>query len=65
MNKQLTNKDFFFCYNRDVYYYLTNNGVEFITIAREPKDNKMFSLFYRSEKVERLLENYYQEKKVN
>lgn len=65
MNKQLTNKDFFFCYNRDVYYYLTNNGVEFITIAREPKENKMFSLFHRSEKVERLLENYYQEKKVN
>jgi len=65
MEQQLSNKDFFFCYNRDIYFYLTENNIDFITIAREPKNNRMFSLFYRSDKVEELLKNYNLEKKVN
>lgn len=64
-NKQLTNKDFFFCYNRDIYFYLIQNGLDFITIAKEPKNDKMFSLFYRSDKLESLLSEYNNsEKKV-
>lgn len=68
MDQQLTNKDFFFCYNRDIYFYLTENNVDFITIAREPKNNRMFSLFHKTKEVDRLLAEYNkqaQEKRVN
>lgn len=60
-NKQLTNKDFFFCYNRDLVNHLISKGYRFITIAKEPRNLKTFTLFYRSDNLEQELKNYNQQ----
>lgn len=54
----MDNKQFFFCYNKDLAKHLTNNNFRYITIAKEPKNLKTFTLFYRSEELENELTNY-------
>jgi len=55
----MDNKQFLFCYNSSLFRYLTEeNNFNYITIAREPKNNKMFSLFYRSDSLNRKLAEY-------
>lgn len=56
---QMNNKQFFFCYSSQLFKYLTEeNSFDYITIAREPKNNKMFSLFFRTNKLNQKLIEY-------
>lgn len=52
------NKSYFFCYNKAVSDYLTSHGIQLITIAREPKSNKLYSLYERTPKLNSLLDTY-------
>lgn len=42
------NEDYFYCYDRLLFDYLSNAGFRFITKARNIKDNRVFSLFERT-----------------
>jgi len=49
---------YFYCYNKSVSDFLVSNGLKFITVAREPKSNKLFSLYEQSPKLKELLVQY-------
>ena len=49
---------YFFCYNKRVSDYLQQNGLQYITVARDPKTNKLFSLYKQTPELSRLLIQY-------
>ena len=49
---------YFFCYNKRVSDYLQQNGLHYITVARDPKTNKLFSLYKQTPELSRLLTQY-------
>lgn len=57
-NKQLTTKDFFFCYNPSLMSYLLEQGLRFITCARHERTNDKFWMFQQSEKLTDALKEY-------
>jgi len=59
---KITNKDFFFCYNKKLSDFLTENGIKYITIAIEPKSKRQFSLYFINEQLQQLIKEYKQQK---
>jgi hypothetical protein len=55
---QLQSTDFFYCYSKQVSDYLTSLGINKITVAREPKSNRLFSLYYQSDELKQALTKY-------
>jgi hypothetical protein len=51
-------KDFFYCYNINVSNFLTSKGISFIHIAREPKSNKLYSLYLKTNQLQAALKEY-------
>lgn len=58
MNKQLTNRDFFFCYSPKLASYITQNGINYITVANHTKTGDTFSLFQKSDRLQKIIEEY-------
>jgi hypothetical protein len=54
MNKS----DFVFVYNKNVAKYLKENGIYSITTGLHPTTHKMFTLFVKSECLQRVLDQY-------
>lgn len=54
--------DFFYCYNIDVSNFLKSKGIKFIHIAREPKSNKLYSLYFRTNELTKALIEYNKQK---
>ena len=54
------NQNFFFCYNRDLFYYLKSRNISYITIAKNPTTDKTFSLFQKSTQLQNALDDYKQ-----
>ena len=55
MNK----KGYFFAYNKRLAAFLhMDKGIEYITIAQDPKSNKIFTLFKLTKEVENALDEY-------
>jgi len=58
----MTNKNssHFFCYNRRLSFFLSNEGINFITVAKDLKTNKIFSLYEIDEdgKLQEALDKY-------
>lgn len=50
--------EFFYCYNINVSKYLTSLGIKYILVAREPKSNKLFSLYPQTEELTQALLDY-------
>ena len=50
--------EYFFCYNKRVSDYLNKKGVKYITVALDPKTNKMFSLYKADEKFQEAFDEY-------
>ncbi|WP_219620074.1 DUF5659 domain-containing protein [Bacillus sp. T33-2] len=50
--------DFFYCYNIQVSEYLKSKGFKFIHIAREPKSNKLYSLYLRTDELNTAIKEY-------
>ena len=59
-----SNKGYFFCYNKTVSDFLNGKGINFITVAKDPKTGKMFSLYKRSSELQRVLDEYRESKSV-
>ncbi|MEH6944632.1 hypothetical protein [Bacillus sp. JJ722] len=55
----MNNKDYFFCYNRKLFTYLTKEkNIEFITIAKNPSTDNIFTLFKKSDELQNALDSY-------
>ena len=57
-NKQLTAKDYFYCYNPVLMAYLLKQGLRFVLCARHERTNNKFWLFQHSDKLSELLNEY-------
>ena len=58
MNKS---QKYFFAYNRNVFKFLHDTkGIEYITIAQDPRTQKIFTLFENTEEVTQALREYRQ-----
>ncbi|WP_169823946.1 DUF5659 domain-containing protein [Bacillus marinisedimentorum] len=53
-------KNYFFCYSKRVSDFLASKGIQFITVAIEPKTKKMFSLYEINEELQKALDQYKQ-----
>lgn len=51
----LTQKDFFFCYDRTLMLYLKSRGFYFITCCRHEISNNKFWLFHKTKELENAL----------
>lgn len=60
MNEQLTNRDFLYCYSPRLYRHLKQCGIKYILKAKSIKDDKIFTLYYRSHELQKALESYEQ-----
>ena len=55
----MTNKDFFYCYNKDVFKFLHyKKGIKYITIAINPVSLNTFSLFIKDDELQEALKEY-------
>lgn len=59
MNKS----SFFFCYNKKMFKYIHDiKKIQYITIAKNPTTDQIFSLFVKSTELQRAIDDY---KKLN
>lgn len=58
MTKQLTSKDFYYCYNKSKKDYLIKIGIRHITIAKSVKDDKVFWLYQKTDELLNALDEY-------
>lgn len=62
----MNNSKYFFAYNKNVYKYLHDvKGIEYITIAQDPRTQKVFTLFENTEEVTNALREYRKLKSQN
>lgn len=54
--------DFFYCYNKNVSDFLRTKGVRFITVAKDLKTQKVFSLYVINKEFQAALNEYNQNK---
>lgn len=54
----MNNRNYFFCYNKKVSDFLKSKGIEYITVAIEPKSQRFFSLYYIDDKLKKSLQEY-------
>jgi len=51
-------KNYFFCYTKRVSDFLHEKGFRFITVAKDPKTEKLFSLYEITPKLQVALAEY-------
>lgn len=49
---------YFYCYNVSLSKYLNSKGIRYITVAREPKSNKLFSLYEINTNLQNAIDEY-------
>lgn len=50
--------DFFYCYNKRLSDFLTTEGIKYITVAKDIKKNRMFSLYIINKELQTALDKY-------
>lgn len=61
----ITNKDFFYCYDKNLKNYMSGLGFQYITTARSVKNNKQFWLFFVTDELQQEIDNWNERKKEN
>lgn len=61
----LTSKDFFYCYNKDLAMKIKGEGIPVLTIAENIKTGKLFSMFQKSARLQKVIDNYIEETESN
>lgn len=56
--KQLTEKDFFFCYNYKLSAFLRYKGIHYITKSIAPKNNKMYTMYQKTDELQAAIDQY-------
>lgn len=54
----MTKSKYFFCYNKRVSDYLRTKQLNFITVAIDPKTNKMYSMYEITPELQIALDEY-------
>lgn len=49
--EQIDNRDFFYCYNPNLHYFLEDNGLQYFLKAKSIKDDKIFTMYKRSREL--------------
>ena len=58
----LTNADLFYCYSKQLNKYINkHSNIKPLTLAINPKSGQRFSLYYRSNQLEDVLDRYRKE----
>lgn len=60
---KLTREDFFYCYTYELSNYLAKNGYKYILKAISVKNGITFTLYEKTEELQRLLDDYSSHKK--
>lgn len=60
--KQLNEQDFFFCFTRKLSIFLKEEGISYIIKARSIKDNAIYTVYQKTDELQRALDKY---KKIN
>lgn len=50
--------EYFFCYSYDLAKYIINEGISYITIAKNSNTDKLFTLFERTEDVTKAINKF-------
>ncbi|PAK28365.1 hypothetical protein CJ467_20750 [Bacillus velezensis] len=56
MTQEITRKDFYFCYDFNIHKHFQEKGISYICSGKS-SSNRIFWLYYRSDKVTDLLDN--------
>lgn len=56
--KQLTNRDFFFCYSPHLSKFLSSKGHKYIVIAVNPKSKQTYSMYLKSDELSNSINEY-------
>ncbi|PQB12582.1 hypothetical protein C5O26_04950 [Bacillus velezensis] len=56
MTQEITRKDFYFCYDFNIHKRFQKKGISYICSGKS-SSNRIFWLYYRSDKVTDLLDN--------
>lgn len=58
-------KDFFYCYNKNLFSYLKDKGFRYIFTALHITTNSQFFLFEKTKELDEALSSYQQLKKAS
>lgn len=57
----MNHTQFFFCYNKKLFTFLKDvKNIDFITVAKNPKTDKTFGMFYKNDILQKALDEYKQ-----
>lgn len=60
MNKNITIKDFFFCYDREMMEKLHNEGFDFLVSGYHPVSQKRFWMFVKTDEFNAVLSGIFE-----
>lgn len=55
---EITNKDFFYCYNPKLHKFLEDNGIKYFLKAKSIKDGKIFTMYKKDDTLSHFLVKY-------
>lgn len=58
---KVDNKGFFFCYDKTMSDFLRREGISYITVAKDPKSEKLFSLYRSTSKLQVAIDKFKRE----
>lgn len=61
MRQELRKNGFFYCYTRILSVYLKGCGISYILKANSIKDGNTFTLYYKTDELQKALNEYKQE----
>lgn len=49
----------FFCYNKRLFTFIKDvKGIDYLTVAKHPKTDKLFAAFFKSEELQQAIDDY-------
>ncbi|WP_420485139.1 DUF5659 domain-containing protein [Cytobacillus firmus] len=55
----------FFCYDKNLAIYINKKGYQSVTTALSPSSGKKFTLFVKSEQLQKIIDQYQETKKLS
>lgn len=55
---EITNKDFFYCYDVECSKFLKEKGIPYLIKAKSVKDNAVFTMYVRNKELNNALMEY-------
>jgi hypothetical protein len=56
---RITNDDIFYCYNKRLFTFIKEiKNIDYLTIAKHPVTDKIYSMFIKSEELQMAIDEY-------